>query len=210
MTDGAGTRCLVADDHPAVLKVVCEYLSAGGLEVVARARDGPEALAGIESTKPAVAIIDARMPKLSGVEVARQAALVAPSTAVILFTGEADRALLMEAADAGARGFVSKERPLGELLQAVEAVAAGGTYVDAELARSLSSTQATERLVALTRRERDVLRLLAEGQGYDALGSQLAISPETVRTHVRNAMQRLEAETRTQAVATAIRQSLIS
>jgi DNA-binding NarL/FixJ family response regulator len=205
----AQIRCLVADDHPAVLKAVCDHLEEAGMEVVARVRDGEEALAFIESLRPAAAVVDVRMPKLSGVEVAREAARIAPSTGIILFTGDADRALLAAAADAGARGFVLKERPLMDLVRAVEIVAAGGTYVDAVLAGSLAGPDATARLTGLTEREREVLGLLANGHSYDEIGKQLGISPETVRTHVRKAMGRLEAETRTQAVAKAIRQSLI-
>ncbi|MGZ4415358.1 MAG: response regulator transcription factor [Gaiellaceae bacterium] len=203
-------RCLVADDHPAVLAAVCDYLGDEGIEVIGRARQGREALAKIEVMRPAVAIVDLRMPELSGIEVAREAARVAPSTGVILYTGYADRALLVEAVDAGARGFVVKEAPLTDLLRAIDTVAAGGTYVDAVLAGALASAEATEKLVELTKREREVLRLLADGLTYEEIGKQLFIAPDTVRTHVQKAMRRLDANTRTQAVATALRQSLIA
>ena len=203
-------RCLVADDHPAVLAAVCDYLGDEGIEVIGRARHGREALTKIEAMRPAVAIVDLRMPELSGIEVAREAARVAPSTRVILYTGQADQALVIEAVDAGAHGFVLKEAPLVDLLRAVETVAAGGTYVDPVLAGTLASGRATGQLVELTERERDVLRLLADGLKYDEIGKRLFISPETVRTHVKNAMTRLDADTRTQAVAMALRQSLIA
>ena len=160
--------------------------------------------------QPAVAIVDLGMPGLSGIEVAREVALADLPTAVILYTGQGDKALLVEAVDAGARGFVLKEAPLSDLERAIETVAAGGTYVDAVLAGTLAGATATDRLVQLTERERDVLRLLAAGMRYEEIGQDLSISPETVRTHVRKAMDRLDANTRTQAVATALRQSLIS
>jgi DNA-binding NarL/FixJ family response regulator len=203
-------RCLVADDHPAVLGAVCDYLVSEGIEIVARASDGDEALAKITSMKPPVAIIDLQMPKLSGIDVARAAAKESPGTAVILFTGFADQALLVEAVDAGARGFVLKEAPLTDLLRAVHTVAAGGTYVDAVLAGTLASAHATGKLADLTERERDVLRLLADGLTYDEIGKRLFIAPATVRTHVQKAMRRLDANSRTQAVAMALRQSLIA
>jgi two-component system nitrate/nitrite response regulator NarL len=200
---------VVADDHPAVLKAVCDYLEEEGVEVVGRARNGQEALEKIGSMKPPVAILDVDMPILSGLEVTRQLAVAAPETRVILYTANRDQAMLVDAVDAGARGFVLKEAPLTDLVRAVEIVVQGGTYVDAVLAGTLASGRATETLVQLTEREREVLRLLADGKNYDEIGAVLFISPETVRTHVRKAMTRLDADTRTQAVATALRQRLI-
>ena len=202
--------CLVADDHPAVVEAVADVLEANGIEVVGRARDGDEALAKLEAAKPLVALLDLRMPGLSGIEVAQRITRSSPGTAVILYTAFGDRALLTEALDAGARGFVLKEAPLAEVVRAVELVAGGKTYVDPVLAGVLSSGAATERIVVLTERERQVLRLLADGQTNEEIGRALFISPETVRTHVRKAMTKLDADTRTQAVATALRQSLIA
>jgi DNA-binding NarL/FixJ family response regulator len=116
----------------------------------------------------------------------------------------------MEALDAGVRGFVLKEAPLADLVRAVRTVAGGGSYVDPVLVGVLASPQAVEQLPALSQRERDVLRLLADGMSNEQIGKELFISPETVRTHVRKAMDKLDADTRTQAVAKALRQSLIA
>ncbi|HWH06289.1 MAG TPA: response regulator transcription factor [Gaiellaceae bacterium] len=204
------TSCLVADDHPAVVEAVADVLSEHGIEVAGRARDGHEAAQKIEASQPQVALLDLRMPGLSGIEVARRVGRSSPGTAVILYTAFGDRALLTEALDAGARGFVLKEAPLAEVVRAVELVASGRTYVDPVLAGVLSSSAATEKILQLTQRERDVLRLLADGMSNEEIGKTLFISPETVRTHVRKAMAKLDADTRTQAVATALRQSLIA
>jgi DNA-binding NarL/FixJ family response regulator len=204
------TSVLVADDHPAVVEAVADVLSEHGIEVAGRARDGNDALEQIELRKPTVAILDLRMPGQSGIEVARHVARSAPDTSVILYTAFGDRALLTEALDAGARGFVLKEAPLAEVVRAVELVASGRTYVDPVLAGVLSSSAATDKRLNLTQRERDVLRLLADGMTNEEIGKNLFISPETVRTHVRKAMAKLDADTRTQAVATALRQSLIA
>jgi DNA-binding NarL/FixJ family response regulator len=204
------TTCLVADDHPAVVEAVADVLAANGIEIAGRARDGREAVERIEQMQPDVALLDLRMPLLSGIEVARAVGRSAPRTAVILYTAFGDRALLTEALDAGARGFVLKEAPLAEVVRAVELVASGRTYVDPVLAGVLSSSAATEKISKLTQRERDVLRLLADGLSNEEIGKALFISPETVRTHVRKAMAKLDADTRTQAVATALRQSLIA
>jgi len=89
-------------------------------------------------------------------------------------------------------------------------VAEGGTYVDPVLAGALAAPETAARLPTLTQREREVLRLLADGNNNEAVGKKLFIAPDTVRTHVRKAMRKLEADTRTQAVAKALRQSLIS
>ena len=202
--------CLVADDHPAMLRAVVDILRHNGMDVVGEAADGEDALAKIEQLKPAVALVDIRMPRLSGVEVARRASRSAPETAVILYSGYGDKALLLEALDAGARGFVLKEAPLFDLHRALETVAGGGTYVDPVLAGALATAEVAQKLPALTQREREVLRLLADGQSNEEIGKQLFISPETVRTHVRKAMDKLEADTRTEAVAKALRQRLIS
>jgi DNA-binding NarL/FixJ family response regulator len=201
--------CLVADDHPAVLDAVCEFLGSSGIEIVGRAADGEEALEKLETRKPHVALVDLRMPRLGGIEVARRAGRSTPETAVILYTGYGDRALLTEALDAGVRGFVLKEAPMEDLLRAVRAIAAGGQYVDPVLAGTLA-VAAGEKVAQLTQRERDVLRLLAEGLSNDEIGKRLFISGETVRTHIRKAMDKLDADTRTQAVAKALRQHLIA
>jgi DNA-binding NarL/FixJ family response regulator len=201
---------IVADDHPALLTAVTEVLVQVGFDVVGTARDGREALELIKAARPRIALVDVRMPRLSGIEVARELSRVAPDVGVVLYTAYGDRALLTEALDAGARGFVLKEAPLADLARAVRTVADGGTYVDPVLAGVLAAPAVTQSLPALTRREREVLRLLADGLSNEEIGKQLFSSPETVRTHVRKAMDKLDADTRTQAVATALRQSLIS
>jgi DNA-binding NarL/FixJ family response regulator len=204
------TTIVVADDHPAMLEAVAEILERHGFEVIGRAADGEQAVALIEETKPELALLDYRMPRLNGIEVAARVATGSPGTAVVFYTAYGDRALLTEALEVGARGFVLKEGPLTDLVSAVERVVAGGTYVDPVLGGFLVTDALNERLTTLTPRERDVLRLLADGLANDEIGERLQISPETVRTHVRKAMTKLEADTRTQAVATALRQSIIS
>jgi DNA-binding NarL/FixJ family response regulator len=198
--------CIVADDHPAVLDSVSRVLAKSRVVVVALARDGDDALRAIEQHKPEVAVVDLRMPGLSGIAVARSSA---EWTKVILYTGYTDRALLVEALDAGVRGFVLKEAPLADLSRAIEMVAKGGVYVDPVLAGVLASGDATQQLTMLTQREREVLRLLADGLGNEEIGRELHIAGETARAHIRNAMRKLDADTRTHAVAVALRQSLI-
>jgi DNA-binding NarL/FixJ family response regulator len=204
------TTIVVADDHPAMLEAVAEILERHGFTVVGRAPDGEQAVTLISEQKPDLALLDYRMPRLNGIEVAARAATGSPDTAIVFDTAYGDRALLSEALEVGARGFVLKEGPLSDLVNAVERVVAGESYVDPVLAGFLVTDALNERLTTLTQRERDVLRLLADGLANEEIGKRLQISPETVRTHVRKAMTKLEADTRTQAVATALRQSIIS
>ena len=202
--------CLVADDHPAVLDSVSRFLEASGVRVVARVQTGEEALAAIEVHRPQVALLDVTMESLNGIEVARRAAQLFPDCRAILYTGHRDTRLLDQALDAGARGFVLKEAPLSELTRAIRAVADGGTFVDDELTAVLAAPEAVQTLSPLTGREREVLALVADGLTNEKAAERLGISAETVQSHVGNAMSKLEADTRTQAVATALRQQLIA
>jgi DNA-binding NarL/FixJ family response regulator len=204
-------RVIVADDHPAVIDAVLRYLEdEDDIDVVGHSRNGENALRLIAQEHPDVALLDIRMPHIGGIEIARRLADSRAQPGVILYTGAAERGLLLEALDLGVRGFLLKEAPLADLVRAVHIVAAGDSYIDPALAGLLAGPRATDKLPALTKREREILRLLADGMRNEQVARQLSISPLTVRTHVKNAMEKLEADTRTQAVATALRQSLIT
>jgi DNA-binding NarL/FixJ family response regulator len=204
-------RCVIADDHPAIIEAVSRYLEdVDDVELVARASDGDQALRLIEDHAPDVAVVDVRMPGVGGIEIARKLSTEGSKTAVILYTGHSDRSLLLEALDAGARGFLVKEAPLDDLARAIRTIGEGGIYVDPALAGLLAGPQAAERLPTVTKREREILRLLADGMRNEQVALELSISPLTVRSHVKNAMQKLEADTRTEAVAKALRESLIA
>jgi DNA-binding NarL/FixJ family response regulator len=203
--------CIVADDHPAIVAAVCRFLdSSEEVEVLGTAPDGERALRLIEERSPDVAVVDIRMPGFGGIEIARRLEAASRGTAVILYTGHAERGLLLEALDAGARGFLLKEAPLDDLVRAIRLVSEGGTYVDPALAGLVAGSDAVDRLPKLTKREREVLRLIADGSRNEQIAVVLHISPLTVRTHVRKAMEKLEADTRTHAVARALRESLIT
>jgi DNA-binding NarL/FixJ family response regulator len=208
--DQPALTCLVADDHPAILDAISRFLGSGTeIDVVGLAADGAEAFAKIEALRPDVALIDVAMPQLNGVEIARRLLEDGVETGVILYSGHGERALVLEALDAGARGFVLKGGPLSDLPRAVRIVAGGGTFVDAELAGILTRAEPPTQLRNLTQREREVLRLLAHGMRNDEVAQRLSISPLTVGTHVKHVMEKLQADTRTEAVAKALRQSLI-
>ena len=202
--------CVLADDHPPVLQFLSRYLSNSGITITASTRDGDEALRKIEQTRPTVAVLDARMPRLSGLDVVRKLNESGSATRVILYTGYGDDGLMGEALDCGVGGVLDKEAPLEDLLRAIQIVAEGGTYLDATAAAALIAQRKRLSAHALTQREREVLRLLSDGNTNEQIGEALTISPQTVRTHVQKAMEKLGATTRVAAVATALRESLIS
>lgn len=196
------TTCVLADGRPAIIDALSRLLKANGLDVVATAANGAAALEAIREFEPQIAIVEIKMDRLSGIEIARS---VGKQTAVIVYTSYRDRTSLHDALAAGARAVVLKEAPLDDLVRAVGTVLSGRIYLDPLLAGVVTAPE----LKALTSRERSVLRLLADGEGSEGIGRTLSIAPDTVRAHVRNAMRKLGVETRTQAVAEALRRSLI-
>ncbi len=209
MTTPKPITCVLADDHPAVLDAVARYLEECGVKVVARARDGTDAMAKIELHRPNVAVVDVQMGRIDGLELTRQITRAVPETAIVVYSGFGRRDHLLEALDAGARAFVVKDAALSELVRAIEIAVDGGTYIDAALAGVLADNGGKEK-ATLTQRERDVLRLLSKGMSNEEIGREIFISRETVRTHVRKAMRKLDAKTRTEAVACAMRLNLIT
>lgn len=197
-------RCLVADDHPALVAAVTLFLVDAGYEIVGPATDGPRAVALLEKERPELALVDLHMPRLEGTALIRRLKEVSPETALAVYTADVDGPTAREALAAGASGVLLKEAPIADLARALEALLGGNCYLDPTLA---DNSPARGRL---TGREVDVLSLLAEGLSHEEIGRRLAISAETVRTHVRKAADRLEARNRTEAVATALRLGLIA
>jgi DNA-binding NarL/FixJ family response regulator len=207
--DRSATTCVIADDHPPIIDCLSRYLTGAGFTVVATAQDGDAALVQILAHRPTVCVADVRMPHIDGLELARRAAIEAPETAVLLYSGVSDRGLVSDALDAGARGFALKDAPLDDLGRALDSVASGGLYIDPVLAASLATVRRGGERKPLSEREREVLRLLAEGGSYAEIGEALFLSPDTVRAHAQRAMTKLGARTRTQAVAVALREAVI-
>jgi DNA-binding NarL/FixJ family response regulator len=197
--------CLIADDHPPILRSISQLVQEWGFNVVATTGDGAVALQKIQELRPTVALVDLRLPRVSGIEIAREVVRTTPATAVLIYTGYSDSTVYREILDSGARGFVVKDAPLEDLRRALESVARGGTYVDPAASTQLIGTEE----VGVTQRERDVLRHLAEGLSNDEVGALLFISGETVRAHLKKASRKLGAQNRTQAVVLAIRAGLI-
>jgi DNA-binding NarL/FixJ family response regulator len=199
-------RCLVADDHPALVTAVSDFLANNGFEVVGEARDGLAAVAGVKETKPDIALVDYRMPHLEGAALLAELRESAPEMLIAVYTADSDQSIVAAVFEAGAHALILKDAPMTDLAQALEAICAGRRYVDPALARI--ALGATNGKPSLTPRESEVLAHVADGLSHDEIGRRLSISPETVRTHVRKACERLNARTRTHAVATALRLGL--
>ncbi len=197
-------RCLIADDHPALTSAVSAYLSDNGFEVVGPVPDGQRAVALATEKQPDLALVDFRMPRLSGTQLIEKLLEVSPGTRIVVYTADADEQIANDVLAAGAAALVLKEAPLADLVRALESTLAGRSYLDPSLTRIAAPAS------KLTPRELDVLGLLAEGLPHEEIGRRLGISSETVRTHLRKASDRLGASTRTQAVATALRLGLIT
>jgi DNA-binding NarL/FixJ family response regulator len=208
--DRAATTCVVADDHPPILDCLTRFLDDAGFTVLGTALDGARALEAVTELHPLVLVADVRMPKLDGLELAREVLKTSLTTGVLLYSGVSDSGLASDALDAGARGFALKDAPLDDLARAIDTVASGGIWVDPVLAASLASSRRTDVRKSLSERERQVLRMLAQGGSYAEIGSSLFLSPDTVRAHAQRAMTKLGARTRTEAVAVALRDGLVA
>ena len=204
---GSEITCLIADDHEVVREGVRLSLSrAPHIRVVGEATDGASAVALAERRRPNVVIMDIRMPGQDGLEAAKEITEKLPDTNVLLFTAYDERSLLTRGLEAGAKGYLLKESPNQTLVRAIEKVSDGDGYIDPALMPAFLSR---DREDVLTAREREILKLLADGMSNADVAAKLFISQETVKSHVRHILAKLEADTRTHAVAIALRDSII-
>lgn len=197
-------RCLVADGHPVMLRAIELVLTEAGFDLVGSLPEREELLSTIRATRPDVLVIDAAMLGIRGEDLAQACAEVR----VVIYTGSDGDAVLREGVEPGALAYVSKSQTLQFLVEVVDIVAAGGSWVDPAVAPTLVA-KGVPVAEALTPRERDVLALVADGRSYQEIAEALSISVSTVQQHVTRAVGRLAASTRTQAVAMALRRFLI-
>jgi DNA-binding NarL/FixJ family response regulator len=195
---------VVVEDHPTVREGLCLVLEREGFFVAARAGTAEEGHAAIIAADPDVALVDVDLPDGSGVELTRKLLRRDGRLGVLLYTGMDDPAVLEDALASGARGFTLKTSDPATMLNAVRAVAAGGTFVDPNVRDRLARQEAPIDRV-LTVREREVLARLAEGLSVEEIAADLVLSTETIRTHVRNAMGKLGTRTRAHAIVVALR-----
>ncbi|MGE5636805.1 MAG: LuxR C-terminal-related transcriptional regulator [Nocardioidaceae bacterium] len=206
MTDSAAPRCLIVDDHPVVRAGVRALLEqTWGDTPVADAATLDEATDALVDERPDVVIVD---PWRSGAEVGQvvqrlRDRLGAP---IVVFTSDGGARLLSEALRAGVKGYVRKDSPSEDLVRAIEAARAGEFYVDPGLSSTIVLDEGDRTLSA---RQREILQMLADGMQTEAVAGRLGLSTETVRTHTKRILAKLDASTRTQAVAIGIRHGLI-
>lgn len=192
-------RCAVGDSHPVMLDSVASALSDAGFAVVSTASTSAQTLRAISALAPDVAVLDAAMLAMTGEELG-QACL---ATRVVIFTGSDGENVLREGVEPGALAYVSKSQPLEVLVDIVDIVASGGSWVDPAVAPILIAHGARSEM--LTRRESEVLERVSNGASYQEIADELGIAVPTVQQHVTSAMAHLAAGTRTQAVAAALR-----
>ncbi len=203
-------RLVLIEDHQALREGLELLLGRHDIEVVGTAGTAAEGRALIEQHEPDVALVDIRLGDDSGIDLTRAVLDADPSRRVVLYTGSSDVELLISGLDSGARGYALKDGTPSELTGALQTVAGGGTYVDPRLRSALLSRRTTQRMPSLSKREREIMDLLSQGLTGEDVASQLFLSSETVKTHIRNAMSKLEAHTRVHAVAIALREGYIS
>jgi DNA-binding NarL/FixJ family response regulator len=199
--------CLIVDDHEVVREGLRLSLSrAPNIRVVGEAGDGKSAIALAERRRPDIVIMDVRMPEMDGLEATKVLGERNPDIPVLIFTAYSERSLLSRGLDSGAKGYILKEAPHQTLVRAIEKVSSGELYVDPALMPAFLPGKGED---MLTGREREILQLLADGMSNADAAAKLFISQETVKSHVRHILTKLEADTRTHAVAIALREAII-
>jgi len=208
MSTSTPKRVVLCDDHEIVREAIKARMAAvEGVEIVGEAETGEEVVDVVKELEPDVCIVDVELPGKDGIDATKDILKVRPETRVIIFTAHAQPDLLTLALRAGASGYVLKSAPAEDIARAVKAVTSGGTFLGGDFAGGKPSE--VEKLLHLSPRERQILELLAEGLRVKEIAERLDLSPATVHTHVRNAIAKLEVDTRTEAVALAVKFSYL-
>ncbi|HNM85758.1 MAG TPA: response regulator transcription factor [Mycobacterium sp.] len=206
-------RVVVGDDHPLFREGVVRALtSSGEIDVVAEADDGTSALAAIKEHQPAVALLDFQMPGLNGAQVAAAVVRDELPTRVLLLSAHDESAVVYQAIQDGAAGFLPKESTRADIVAAVLNCARGRDVISPALAAGLAGEirrRAEPSGPVLSPREREILNLIAAGNTIPAMASQLFLAPSTVKTHVQRLYEKLEVGDRAAAVAEAMRRGLL-
>jgi DNA-binding NarL/FixJ family response regulator len=213
------TTILLGDDHTLVRQGVRKILEEHrDWTVVHEAADGRDAVAKAIELQPNIAILDIGMPALNGIEATRQIAKRAPAVQVLILSMHAGEAYVVQALQAGARGYLLKDSADVDLVRAVSAVSAGKSFFSPAIAsimlddyvRHLSAKGIVDRYQLLSEREREIFQLIAEGRSNKAIADLLCLSPATIETHRAHILQKLDVHNTAELVLFAVRRGVIS
>jgi DNA-binding NarL/FixJ family response regulator len=201
----------VVDDHSVVRQGLdILFGEIDDLELVGTVETGEEALDAVARLNPEIVLMDVRLPGIDGVSAVKRIHQTAPSVQFVVFSAYGDKRLLSDAIAAGARGYVMKGSPPEDLLRAIRTVAEGKAFVDPSLSPMLLISEAgSSAEQSLSEREREILQLLAEGYHTEEVARRIGLSVETVKSDTKRVIAKLQADTRTHAVAIALRRALI-
>jgi DNA-binding NarL/FixJ family response regulator len=207
MTGSAKIRIVCIDDHPIVREGLASIIALqSDMEMAGGAESGTQGLALFRRLKPDIALVDLRLPDMNGHELTRQILEHSPGARIIVlssFEGDAD---IERALAAGARGYVVKGVPREELLGAIRAVHSGKKHIHGSVAEKLAEHMGSEKL---SERELQVLKEMAAGKRNKEIGAILSIAEDTVKMHVRNVLEKLQVNDRTEAVTVALRRGIL-
>lgn len=212
-------KVLVVDDHTIVRDGICALLAlAGDIEVVGEATNGSEALNRLRKLSPDVVLMDISMPIMGGLEATRRINKEFPGTKVLVLTQYDDKEYFFPVIESGASGFISKAAASSELIAGIRSVYRGDSYLSPSVTKLLvenyknTSGERTNQdpYNQLTEREREVLKLLAEGRGTQEIAKMLVITPKTVEGHKTNLMAKLGVHNRVELVKYALRKGIIN
>lgn len=209
---GHPVRVVVADDHQVVLQGIKSILDRDGFEIVGEAADGAKAVAQALDLQPDLVVMDVTMPVMTGIEAAVQIRRAMPSAKLILLTVHTENRYILEALRSGVRGYVLKSRAASELLEAIREVLNGRMYLSPGISQTVVEAYLQQNLgeaESLTRRELQVLQLVAEGKTTKEIAVSLSVSAKTADSHRSNIMHKLNLHSVADLVRYAIRRGLV-
>jgi DNA-binding NarL/FixJ family response regulator len=198
---------LIVDDHPMVREGLAGIFARYGIGIAGLATNGQQAIELFQSTRPDIVLLDLRLPDQSGIEVLRTLRRLDPAARVVMLTSAQGEASIYEAIQAGASGYLLKGVEGAALAEHLHHVAAGGKALSAETAEKLARFVGTRKL---SEREIEVLTLISQGKSNKEVAQMLFVTEDTVKMHVKNILQKLQAQDRTQAVVIAIQRGLLA